>query len=142
VKANLEFAYEIDNPPISSEEMKDAPILRNRAKVLYAEGKYDEALSLYDESLSIRGDVVALCGKAQVLGSKGDYEAMVDTLDRADAIDYREIVSIMAYFSKDWQERESDTSCYVSRCALCGSDVVGVLSKKDKSILWSRHKAG
>ena len=140
VKANLEFAYEIDNPPVTG--IKDAPILRNRAKVLYAEGKYDEALSLYDESLSIKKDVVALCGKAQVLGSKGDYDAMVDVLDEADKIDYREIVAIMAYISEDWKESGSDISCYVSRCSMCGSDVVGILSKTDKNILWSRHKVG
>ena len=140
VKANLEFAYEIDDPPVTG--IKDAPILRNRAKVLYSEGKYDEALSLYDESLSIKKDVVALCGKAQVLGSKGDYDAMVDVLDEADTIDYREIVAIMSYISEDWKESGSDVSCYVSRCPMCGSDVVGILSKKDKNILWSRHKVG
>ena len=140
VKANLEFAYEIDNPPVTG--IKDAPILRNRAKVLYTEGKYDEALSLYDESLSIKKDVVALCGKAQVLGSKGDYDAMVDVLDEADKIDYREIVAIMAYISEEWKESGSDVSCYVSRCPMCGSDVVGILSKTDKNILWSRHKVG
>jgi len=140
VKANLEFAYEIDNPPVAG--IKDAPILRNRAKVLYAEGKYDEALSLYDESLSIKKDGVAICGKAQVRGSKGDDDAMVDVLDEADKIDYREIVAIMAYISEDWKESGSDISCYVSRCSMCGSDVVGILSKTDKNILWSRHKVG
>ena len=37
---------------------------------------------------------------------------------------------------------EGDISCYVSKCPMCGSDVIGILSISKKEIVWSRHKPG
>ncbi len=116
VKANLEVALEAEskgkardmNSGLTIDEMEEAVALRNRAKLAYQNGKLDEALSLYKRSLSLDMDVPALCGKAQVLGSRS----------------------------------EGDLSCYVSKCPLCGSDVVGILSISKKEIVWSRHKPG
>jgi len=118
VKANFEVALELeakDKAKIKSmdlgltrDKMEEAVVLRNRAKLAYQNGKPEEALSLYEQSLSIGEDVPALCGKAQVLGSR----------------------------------LEGDISCYVAKCPLCGSDVVGILSIGKKEIVWSRHKPG
>lgn len=81
VKANLEVALEIENIdlPLTRDEIEKAVTFRNRAKVLYLEGKPEDALSLYEQSLSIGKDVPALCGKAQVLGSRfeGDLSCYV-----------------------------------------------------------------
>jgi len=108
-KANFEVALEMGiDLGLTRDELEKAVELRNRAKVLYQEGKPEEALSLYERSLSIGKDVPALCGKAQVLGSLS----------------------------------EGDLSCYVSKCPMCGSDVVGILSINKKEIVWSRHKPG
>ena len=116
VRANLEVALEamdkiegIDiDLGLTRDELEKAVRLRNHAKVLYQAGKPEEALSSYELSLSIGRDVPALCGKAQVLGSRS----------------------------------EGDLSCYVSKCPMCGSDVVGILSISKKEIVWSRHKPG
>jgi hypothetical protein len=118
VKANFEVALEAEakgkakikdlDSGLTRVEMEEAVVLRNRAKLAYQDDKPDEALSLYNQSLSLGMDVPALCGKAQVLGSRS----------------------------------EGDLSCYVSKCPMCGSDVIGILSISKKEIVWSRHKPG
>ena len=112
-KANLEAALELGEKVkidlgLKRDEIEEAVRLRNLAKLAYYEGDSEKALSLYEKSLSIGKDVPALCGKAQVLGSRF----------------------------------KGDISCYVSKCPICGSDVVGILSISSKEIIWARHKPG
>lgn len=102
-RANLEVGYECREV---GRDLLDAVTLRNRAKARYQDGNQAEALRLYEESLARREDVVALAGKAQILGSDGNL------------------------------------GLYVSKCPMCGSDVVSVLSIADKKVIWSRHKVG
>ena len=102
-RANLEVGYECGEV---GRDLLEAVILRNRAKVLYQDGDSEEALRLYEESLARCEDVVALAGKAQILGSDGNL------------------------------------GLYVSKCPMCGSDIVTVLSIADKEVIWSRHKVG
>ena len=101
--ANLEAGYECGEV---GRDLLDAVTLRNRAKARYQDGNQAEALRLYEESLARCEDVVALAGKAQILGSDGNL------------------------------------GLYVSKCPMCGSDIVTVLSIADKKVIWSRHKVG